>query len=51
MFLPLEVSLPNPLKPGVKLRMKMLLEQCWQAMFQLHLSDQQFLDPLMWDLY
>ena len=35
-------SLPNPLKPGVQLRMKMYLEQCWQAMFQLHLSDHQF---------
>ena len=25
----LQLSLPNPLKPGVKLRMKMLLEQHW----------------------
>ena len=31
--------MPNPLKPGVKSRMKMLLEQHQQAMFQLHLSD------------
>ena len=38
----LQLSLANPLKPGVKLRMKMQLEQCRQAMLQLHLSDQQF---------
>ena len=38
----LQLSLPNPLKPGVKSRMKMWLEQCRQAMLQLHLSDQQF---------
>ena len=38
----LQLSLPNPLKPGVKSRMKMWLEQRRQAMFQLHLSDQQF---------
>ena len=38
----LQMSLPNPLKPGVKLRMKMYLEQRRQAMLQLHLSDQQF---------
>ena len=36
----LQLSLPNPLEPGVKLRMKMQLEQCWQAMLQLHLSCQ-----------
>ena len=35
-------SLHNPLKPGFKLRMKKQLEQRWQAMLQLHLSDQQF---------
>ena len=29
-------SLPNQLKPGVKLKMKMLLEQRRQAMLQLH---------------
>ena len=40
LFLPL--SLSNPLKSGVKSRMKMLLEQRRQAMLQLHLSDQQF---------
>ena len=34
------LSLPNPLKPDVKSRM-MLLEQCRQAMLQLHLSDRQ----------
>ena len=38
----LQLSLPNPLKPGIKSRKKMLLEQLRQAMLQLHLSDQQF---------
>ena len=38
----LRLSLPNPLKPDVKSRMKMQLEQRRQAMLQLHLSDQQF---------
>ena len=38
----LQLSLPNPLKPGVKLGMKMQLEQRQQAMLQLHLNDQQF---------
>ena len=38
----LQLSLPNPLKPGGKLRMKIQLEQCLQAMLQLHLNDQQF---------
>ena len=38
----LQLSLPNPLKPGVKSRMKVQLEQRWQAMLQLHMSDQQF---------
>ena len=37
----LQVSLHNPLKPGGKSRMKILLEQRRQTMFQLHLSDQQ----------
>ena len=37
----LQLSLPNPLKPGVKSRMNMQLEQRRQAMLQLHLSDQQ----------
>ena len=37
----LQVSWPNPLKPGVNSRIKMLLGQRWQAMLQLHLSDQQ----------
>ena len=36
------LSFPNILKPGFKLRMKMQLEQRRQAMLQLHLSDQQF---------
>ena len=35
-------SLLNPLRPGVKSRVKMLLELRGQAMLQLHLSDQQF---------
>ena len=30
----LQLSLPNPLKPDVKLGMKMWLEQHWQAMLQ-----------------
>ena len=38
----LQSSVPNPLRPGVKSRMKMWLEQRRQAMLQLHLSDQQF---------
>ena len=38
----LKSSLVNPLKPSVKSRMKMLLEQRRQAMLQLHLSDRQF---------
>ena len=37
----LELPLSNPLKSGVKLRMKMQLEQHRQALLQLHLSDQQ----------
>ena len=47
----LQVSLPNPLKPGVKLRTKMWLEKRRQAMLQLHLSDQQFYCLLRFDLY
>ena len=38
----LHLALPNPLKPGLKPRMKMQLEQRRQAMLQLHLRDQQF---------
>ena len=38
----MQLSLYNILKPGVKSRMKMQLEQRRQAMFQLHLSDRQF---------
>ena len=41
----LQTSLPCPLKPGVKSRMKMQLEQRRQVMLQLHLSDQQFHCP------
>ena len=33
----LQLSLPNPLKPSVKSKMKMYLEQRRQAMLQLHL--------------
>ena len=40
--LALQLSLCNILKPGVRARMKMQLEQRRQAMLQLHLSDQQF---------
>ena len=49
--LALQLSLPNPLKPGVKLRMKMQLEQRRQAMLQLHLSYQQFYCLLRCDLH
>ena len=39
----LQLFLPNPLKPGIKGRMKMWLEQCRQEMMlQLHLSEQHF---------
>ena len=44
----LQLSLPNPLKPGVKSRVKISLEQCRQVMLQLHLSDQQFYCLLQW---
>ena len=47
----LQLSLPNPMKPGVKSRMKMQLEQRRQAMLQLHLSDRQFCCLLRCDLY
>ena len=47
----LQLPLPNPLKPGIKLRMKMKLEQRRQAMLQLHLSDQQFYCLLRCVLY
>ena len=47
----LQLSLPDPLKPGIKSRMKMYLEQRRQAMLQLHLSDQHFYCLLMYDLY
>ena len=33
----LQLSLPNPLKPGVKSRMKMKLEHCLPALLRLHL--------------
>ena len=38
----LEFSLPNPLKPIVKSRMEIKMEQRRQAQLQLHQSDQQF---------
>ena len=47
----LQLSLPNPLKPGVKSRMKMKLKQRRQAMLQLHLSDQQLYCLLWCNLY
>ena len=47
----LQLSLPNPLKPVIKLRMKMELEQRRQALLQLHLSDQQFYCQLRCTLY
>ena len=37
----LQLSLPKPLKPGVKSRMKMLLLERRQAMLHLHLSNPQ----------
>ena len=37
----LQLPFPNPLKSGVKSRVKMQLEQRRQAMLQLHLNDQQ----------
>ena len=47
----LRLSLPNPLKPDVKTRMKMQLEQRRQALLQLHLNDRQFYCLLRWILY
>ena len=47
----LQLSSLNPLKPGVKLRMKMWLEQRRQAMLQSHLSYQQLYCLLRCDLY
>ena len=47
----LQLSLPNPLKVIVKWRLKLSLEQYRQAMLQLHLSDQQFHNPLRCGLY
>ena len=35
----MQLSLPNPLMPGVKSRMKMWFEQRPQAMLQLHVND------------
>ena len=50
-LLVLELSLSNPMKPGVKSRMKMWLDQRRQAMLQLHLSDRQFYCLLTCDIY
>ena len=47
----LQLSLPNPLKPGVESRMKMESEQRRQAMLQLHLRDQQVYCLLRYGLY
>ena len=47
----LRLSLPNPLKPDAKSRMKMQLEQRRQAMLQLHLNDWQFYCLLRCTLY
>ena len=47
----MQLSSLNSLKPGVKLIMKILLEQRRQAMLQLHLSYQQFYCILRCDLY
>ena len=47
----LHLFLSNPLKPGVKSRMKIYLEQHRQAMLQLHLSDQSFNCLIRCDLY
>ena len=47
----MQLSSLNSLKPGVKLIMKMLLEQRRQAMLQLHLGYQQFYCLLRCDLY
>ena len=47
----LHLSSPNLLKPCVKSKMKMQLEQRRQALLQLHLSDQQFNCPQRCALY
>ena len=47
----LPLSFPNPLKAGVKSRMKMSLEQRQQAMLQLHLSDQHVYCLIRYALY
>ena len=47
----LQLSFPNPLKPGVWLRMKMYLEQRRQAMLQLDPSEQPFYCLLRCNLY
>ena len=46
-----QLSLPNPMKPGVNSRMNMKLEQRQQALLQIHLSDQQFYCLLWCVLY
>ena len=47
----LPLSLPNPLKPDIKSRMKVKLEQRRQAMLQLHLSDQHFYKGVLYQRF
>ena len=47
----LQLSLPNPLKPGVRSRMGVFLEQRRQVLLQQHLSDPHFCCLLTFDLY
>ena len=47
----LQLSSPNTLKPSVTLRMTIYLEQCWQEMVQLRLTDQQLCYLLRYGLY
>ena len=47
----LQLSLPNPLEPGVKSRMKMYLEQRRQSICSNYMSNQQFYGLLRCDSY
>ena len=49
--LALQLSLPNPWKPGVKSRMRMWLELRRQAMLQINVIGQQFWSLIRCDLY
>ena len=51
LFLVSTLSLPNPSKLGVKLRMKMQLEQRQKVMLQLHMSDEELYCQLRCPLY